>query len=106
MRRRPDVIAMAMNNPVTIVPTSNPPTGTDGTQNGLMTATSTTRKPTGSNAGNNHFPQSRLSVTMSHACPVFGSVLPQSEFLVLPAIDGRTSRTTSAGGPLPTAVPC
>ena len=52
-----EVMAMAMNSPVTIVPTSTPPR-TTGPERG-MTATAMT-KSTGKQGGNNHLAQRRL----------------------------------------------
>ena len=52
-----EVIAIATKNPVTIVPTSTPPSTTG--PSGLITATATTNA-TGSSAGNDHFAQRRF----------------------------------------------
>src|SRR6267143_4010371 len=93
----PNVIEMAINNPVTIVPTSKPPSTTG--PNGLMTATSTTAT-NGSNAGT-IISRSAAFVTMSTQVPYSGLSCP----VKIPGFASncrRTSRTTAPAA-LPTA---
>src|SRR5205823_372218 len=68
----PDVIAIAMNNPVTIVPTSSPPSTT--APSGLMIATKTTAT-NGNNAGT-IISRKAAFVTMSTQVPYSGLSCP------------------------------
>src|SRR5205814_8520378 len=93
----PDVIAIAMNNPVTIVPTSSPPSTT--APSGLIIATAITAT-NGSNAGT-IISRKAAFVTMSTQVPYSGLSCP----VRIPGLAcncRRTSRTTAPAA-LPTA---
>src|SRR5438067_2698667 len=93
----PDVMAMATNNPVTIVPTSKPPSTTG--PSGLIIATATT-KTRGRSAGT-IISRNAALVTMSTPVPYSGVSCP----VKIPGFAfnwRRTSRTTAPAA-LPTA---
>ena len=93
----PDVIAMAMNNPVTIVPTNRPPSTTAPSE-GMLATTITATK--GNNAGT-IISRKAAFVTMSTHVPYSGLSCP----VRIPGLTcncRRTSRTTAPAA-LPTA---